>query len=215
MTFGSCSGPPSVPYFRSSKRSKNSSISRHRRADRGAERRGSAAPGRARVRHRWVTSSGCSTTGAPACSTACAACGSTKMLNSADRRGVAALRPAAAHADDPRDPRHDVRRPREGHRDVGQRPERAERHRCPAGSRRRVSTMKSTAWPSRGRSAGSGRSGPSSPDLPCTSSAVTGVAHQRPRPRRHGPAPRSGRRARDLERVARGQRAAARCRRPR
>ena len=43
----------------------------------------------------------------------------------------------------------------------------------PAGSRRRVSTMKSTAWPSRAASVGSGRSGPSSPVEPCTSSAVT------------------------------------------
>ena len=38
MTQGSCSGPPSVPYFSSSKRSKNSSISAVGDADLRAER---------------------------------------------------------------------------------------------------------------------------------------------------------------------------------
>ena len=50
----------------------------------------------------------------------------------------------------------------------------------PGGSRRSVSTMKSTAWASRAATAGSGRSGPSSPDLPCTASAVTELPDQRP-----------------------------------
>ena len=126
MTQGSCSGAPMPPYFVRSKRSEKDSSP----ATASPVRLPSAANARRRVSVVsiwWVRSSGATVSGTPLRKTTSAACGSTIDIELGRRRDVADLEIGAAHHDDPAEALGNGRLLDEGHGNIGERPQGAQR----------------------------------------------------------------------------------------